>query len=770
LACTGVGIALGSVIAGRLSRNYIETGLIPVAALGISLGIALLPGLENPYTMAAAFLLVGVMGGMFIVPLNAIIQFQAEESRLGTILAGNNWVQNVAMLAALGLTASFAILGIDSVQLFYILALVAVIGTGYTVAHLPHSLARILATAILKRRYRIDVVGFENLPQAGPTLLLGNHISWIDWALVQIACPRPLRFVMFRGIYELWYLKPFFKAFGVVPIAAGRSKDSIKTISALLQKGECVCLFPEGAISRNGHLGKFHTGYERMVEGIEDGVIIPFYLHGLWGSSFSRAEQGLREARAPSTRRDLIVAFGKPLSFATQADQLKQKVFELSISAWSSYTQSLNSIPQSWLQTARANASQVALIDSTGTRLSNLQMVATVSCISKAMGLKDGNPNVGVLLPAGPAVAIANLAIQLRGKAAVQLNYTATPSAISAAISDSGVTRVITSRSFLEQLLKRDLDIAALTGDSVELVFMEDLQNAVPRWKLVSTMIQFRLLPLRWYFRLHGESVAVDAPAAILFSSDGGDRPQGIVLSHRNIIANSKQVSDVLNTRVDDVVMSCLPCFHSFGLIVTTMMPLLEGIPAVCHPDPTDTLAISKLVAKYQATILAGTASVLSLYANNKKIHPLMLNSLRLVIASAGGLSEEVRNGFQTRFGKTIYKGYGPTQTAPVVSANIPDAMDTSDWKIQVGNKPGSVGMPLPGTSIRVVDPDSLDELALGEEGLILFCGNQVMLGYLNDEKLTNESIVEVDDLRWYKTRDRGHLTDDGFLVIADGY
>ena len=128
-------------------------------------------------------------------------------------------------------------MGIDSVGLFYILTAVAVLGTGYTVRKLPHSLVRILATAILKRRYRVEVIGFDNIPQTGATLMLGNHISWIDWALVQIACPRPIRFVMLKRIYETWYLKPFFKAFGVVPIAAGQSRESLRTINALLQDG-----------------------------------------------------------------------------------------------------------------------------------------------------------------------------------------------------------------------------------------------------------------------------------------------------------------------------------------------------------------------------------------------------------------------------------------------------------------------------------------------------------------------------------------------------
>ncbi len=430
LACAGLGIALGSIIAARASRNYIETGLIPIGALGVALGIAILPGLGSAVSMGIAFLFVGITGGMFIVPLNSLIQFHAREEQLGTILAGNNWIQNVAMLTALITTVVFASVGIDSVGIFYVLTMIAVIGTGYTVRKLPHSLARIIATGILQRRYRIEVVGFDNLPESGAALLLGNHISWIDWALVQIACPRPIRFVMLRSIYETWYLKPFFKVFGVVPISSGQSKDSLKTISELLLAGEMVCLFPEGAISRNGHLGKFHSGYLRAVEGLEDGVIIPFYLRGLWGSTFSRADTGLQEARARSVRRDLIVAFGKAIPLHTPPEQLKQKIFDLSISAWDSYSRKLDPVPLAWLKTAKRAPGNIGVVDTSGTQLTNRQMVAACVCFARAMKLKSKTPNIGLVLPASGAAAIATMATTLKGKTVVQLNYTAGTEAV----------------------------------------------------------------------------------------------------------------------------------------------------------------------------------------------------------------------------------------------------------------------------------------------------------------------------------------------------
>src|SRR5690606_24045987 len=154
----------------------------------------------------------------------------------------------------------------------------------------------------------------------------------------------------------------------------------------------------------------------------------------------------------------------------------------------------------------------------------------------------------------------------------------------------------------------------------------------------------------------------------------------------------------------------------------------------------------------------------------NTKVEPLMLDSLRIVVAGAEKLQERVRSEFELKFNKKIFEGYGTTETTPVISVNIPDMLDSVYWKLQHGNKPGTVGMPLPGSSIRIVDPDSLQTLAPGEDGLILVSGTQLMLGYLNDPEKTAQVIVNLDNRRWYKTGDKGHLDEDGFLTIVDRY
>ena len=332
IACAGIGIVLGALFAGQASRQRIESGLIPLGALGLVFALSWMPNLTETWSLALAFLTMGVFGGIFIVPLNALIQFHAGE-RSGVVLAGSNWLQNITMLAFLGLTMLFALWGLDSRGLFIFIAAVAMIGALYTVIKLPQSLILYLLGILMRRAYRVDVAGLDNLPAQGGVLLLGNHISWLDWAIVQLASPRPIRFVMRRHYYQKWYLKWFVDLFGVVPIARGESREALQQVNRLLKAGEVVCIFPEGKISHNGQLATFKRGFERVVEGVE-GTIVPFYLGGMWGSRFSRCNEKLRELRSSNNRREVQVSFGGPMAINSSAVEVKQQVFELSTLSW----------------------------------------------------------------------------------------------------------------------------------------------------------------------------------------------------------------------------------------------------------------------------------------------------------------------------------------------------------------------------------------------------------------------------------------------------
>ena len=262
----------------------------------------------------------------------------------------------------------------------------------------------------------------------------------------------------------------------------------------------------------------------------------------------------------------------------------------------------------------------------------------------------------------------------------------------------------------------------------------------------------------------------MDKTAAILFSSGSEGLPKGIELSHKNLVGNIKQSISILNPDTNDIIIGSLPPFHSFGFTITTLMPLVEGIPLVCHPDPTDAVGMGKAVATHQATILCGTSTFLRLYNRNRKLHPLMFESLRLVISGAEKLNPDVRDGFKAKFGKDVLEGYGATETTPVACVNIPDVLNPQYWTIQQGKREGTVGMALPGTRIRIVNPEDYKDVESGKEGLILIGGTQIMKGYLKDEEKTSNTIIQENGVRWYKSGDKGQLDADGFLSILGRY
>ncbi|MGS2718502.1 acyl-[ACP]--phospholipid O-acyltransferase [Eionea flava] len=798
LAATGVGIAIGSLIAGRCSKNYIETGIIPIGAMGLALGLFVLPLLDSVFALALNFLWIGVMGGLFIIPLNALIQYHAKDSDLGKTLATNNLIQNIAMLSFLALTVAFSLADIASQQLLQLIAVIALVGGFYTVLKLPQSLIRFGLGFVMSRHYKTDVQGMQNIPQKGGVLLLGNHISFVDWAIIQIACPRPVHFVMEKSIYDRWYLQWFLKLVGCIPIQSGaQSKTALAEIARLLDAGKVVCLFPEGTLSRTGNMATFRKGYERAIALTADAVenntadnvppirIIPFYLHGLWGSQFSRSSSRIKNTRSTGYTRDVMIAFGEPMPKETPTDVLKRRVFDLSIQAWDAHIHSHSSIAATWVDRVKSKTNAPAITDTLmGSQLSASKALAVASAMAKRISGQcsknaasknmSEQQNIGILLPTSAGGVLTNMATLLAGKTIVNLNYTASNEAIAAAIAQADITTVYTSARFLKKLSDKGMPLGSVL-DKVELVYVEELMQSMSRTELLARWLLVKAAPAALLKALWVKPVSSNATAAILFSSGSEGLPKGVQLSHQNIIANVKQVADVLNTQDDDVVMASLPLFHAFGLTVTQFMPLLEGLPLVCHADPTDALGVAKAIAKNRVTLLCGTSTFLRLYCRNHKVHPLMLDSLRIVVSGAEKLSPDVRDAFGKKFNKPIYEGYGATETAPVASVNLPDAIDLRSYRVQQGQKLGTVGMPLPGTSIKIVNPSVLDddvihELPTGEQGMILIGGVQVMQGYLQQPEKTADAIKIIDGVRWYVSGDKGFVDEEGYLTIVDRY
>ena len=769
LAVSGLGLILGSYVAGKMSHLHIELGIVPVGAVGIFISLFCLTLTDSNLFLTICSFAFGFFGGLFIVPLNAAIQYFAPEAISGKIMAGNNFMQNVLMVAFLLLSILFVKSSLSTTNLLIFASLVCLVGSFYAMLQLPHLFTRLLLLPILKTGYRFHVNGLKNLPQSGGVLLLGNHISWIDWLVLQAASPRAIKFVMYRPIYNKWYLTWFLRIFKVIPIGGGASKESIQTIRSYLENGEVVALFPEGHISYNGQINEFQKGFEHVLEGLENITTVPFYLRGLWGSSFSRADSHYKILSKKRGKREVLVAFGKPINGFIDAVAMKQKVVELSFSAWEHFINEQAPLTHHWLESAKSDLFKECVADAQGTELNNVKFIAAVLSFARVLKTKlRGQRHVGVLLPSSAAGAIVNMALFVLGKVPVNLNYTLSAESMQKALAKAQIDTVLSSAKFLDKLTAKGFDFNAILAD--KLLFAEDIAKGLNKTAKTHAFLTALFAPQWWIKLRYFADVKLDDTATILFSSGSEGDPKGIELSHKNLLTNIKQVSELLNFRRDDVILNSLPIFHSFGLTVTTLLPLCEGVKMVSVADPTDGATIGKMSAKHGVSILFGTSTFFRLYTRNKKLHPLMFQNVRIVIAGAEKLKTDVKDAFRLKFGLEIHEGYGTTETAPVAAVNVPNILEKDSLKELTFTKEGTVGLPLPGTIIKIVDPDTLNELKTGEDGLILIGGGQVMKGYLDDPEKTAEVIAELDGVRYYKTGDKGHIDEHGFVTIVDRY
>ncbi len=316
LAASGLGIMFGALLAGRLSRQHIELALMPVGAAGIIIGLALIPNIGSNFGHIANFMMIGVMGGFFIVPLNALIQFHADDAELGKVLAGNNLFQNIAMLVFLLATVALSSAGASAVLILSFLVLVAVSGSFYAVIKLPQSLARFFLFAQNGgKNARIEVMGVRNLPESPGALLVGKPCGNVDWALLQLASPRKIVPVIPQDLYQRKYLNWWFKLSGALPTGPGPlTAATTNAIVSLLDSRQVVYRDLTGNGDASGEACDPQYQLQRICQSTTADVrIIPYAI----------------QARG----RSAVVAFGRPEYPSIPWDELQRKLDALSVSA-----------------------------------------------------------------------------------------------------------------------------------------------------------------------------------------------------------------------------------------------------------------------------------------------------------------------------------------------------------------------------------------------------------------------------------------------------
>ena len=750
-----IGIGVGSLAAGRLSGDKIELGLVPLGAVGLGVFTLLLVPMTASYGMAAAVLVaLGFSGGLFVVPLNALLQQRPDDEEKGRVLATNNVLNTIGMLLSAGVVWGLgSLLDLTLGQIILVCGVFTLVATVYVVATLPEFLVRFVLWLLTHTIYRIHIVGRPNIPTRGPALIIANHVSMIDGALVGACIQRFVRFIVSSPIYYSPRLHWLFRRMHAIPVSAGNRREVVEAIArarAELVAGHVICIFAEGAVSRTGNLLPFKRGFERIVEGLEV-PIVPVYLDRVWGSIFSFKGQKFVWKRPERLPYPVSLNWGRPMPSSSTAIEVRQRLAELGADAIAERRAVEDRLHLEFVRVARRHRSKFAMADTTGQSLTFGRALLASFALSRVVTRRTpGQVNVATLLPASVGGALANIAISMAGKVPVNLNFTIGPEPLAGAIAQAEIQTILSSRTFIAK---------AGIAEMPQMVFLEDLRKEVSVGDKVRALVDSRLMPFALLRRRFARA-PVTQPASIIFSSGSTGVPKGVVLTHANVLANVDSLAQIFPVGPGDCFIGVLPFFHSFGFTGTMWFPLLQGASVAYHPNPMDAKTIGELAETHKATMLISTPTFCNSYL--RRCTKEQFAHLKYAIVGAEKLRESLATEFREKYGLELLEGYGCTEMAPVVAVNRPDVHDGTVR--QTGTKAGSVGHPIPGVAVKVVDRESGVELAVGEEGLLLVRGPNMMAGYLGAPDRTAEVVRD----GWYVTGDIAKLDEDGFIFITD--
>jgi len=753
------GIAIGSLIAAWLSGG--RATMLPAALGTLLMGVFLLdiwgvthgraahgtpvflPALM-PHVIVDLFML-SLAGGLLAVPSFAAVQAWAGSDRRARAVAGVNVISAAAMALGALLMSGLLAIGVSAPLLLALLGLACFGFAVWMLMTLPTGGLRDVMWMIFRIVYRIEVVGSDHLATAGPRSIIAlNHVSWLDAAVALAILDRPPVFAIDDEVARVWWVKLALRFVDAIPLDPAHPFGARRLVHAV-QDGRTLVIFPEGRITVTGSLMKVYDG-AALIAARADATIVPVRIAGLEVTPFSRLEaEQVRRRWFPKVRVTIL----EPARLAVDPSLVMRKRREaggaalyglLSDLIWRT-TSTDFTVFEAVAAAARTHGrGRVAAEDLTSGTITYRRLLTGAAVLGRVLApLSAPSEAVGVLMPNANASVALVLGLISSGRVPAMLNFTAGPANLLNACRAAQVRNIITSRAFvargqLEKLIE-GLEGGA-PGVQVKLVYLEDVRDRIGLTDKIRGMLQ------------GGRPLArrrADDAAAIIFTSGSEGTPKGVVVSHRNMLANIAQVAARIDYGRADKMFNVLPLFHSFGLTCGMVLPLVYGVPVFMYPSPLHYKAIPELIYKTNATVLIGTDTFLAGYARSANAYDF--RSLRYVVAGGEPVKAATRAIYLEKFGLRLLEGYGVTETGPVLSLNTP-----------MFNRFGTVGRMLPGIESRL---EAVPGIVAG--GRLLVRGPNIMLGYVRAER---PGVVEPPPEGWHDTGDIVAIDEDGFLAI----
>ena len=760
LAAFSIGVGVGSVGCTRLLRGEASPRLVPFAALGVSLFLfdfahaaASAHGLGTAGALASSrpgirmlldLAVAGACGGLYSVPLYAIIQESSATGTLARMIAADNVVNALAMALAAGATAGLAAVDASPTAILAWTAVANAFAAAWMVRMLPRETVRAIFRAYFRVVHGVTVKGLGNMPVAGTrTVVVVNHQSFLDGCLVAAYLPGGQAFAVDRTIATRWWAKPFLAAVRHITVDP-LNPFSARTMVRAVEEGQDLIIFPEGRITVTGGLMKVYDG-AGMVADKAGAVILPVRIEGarftLLSRLAGRMPRRLRQRLSLEVMPPVAIEVDPALMGRARRKAVAARLQDVMEEAALSAADVDRTLFGALLDARGTFGPRAPIIEDTAMAPLGYGRIVLGSAIlgRKLAATTAVAERVGVMLPNANGAVLAFMGLQAFGRVPAMLNFSAGSEAMLSACAAARVGTVVSSRAFVEKA-KLGAVVARMEG-AVSFTWLEDVKASIG---LVAKLRG--AWDARRARRLPGASSDPRSPAVVLFTSGSEGTPKGVVLSHRNILSNIAQVSAVVDFNASDRVFNAMPMFHSFGLTGATLLPLLSGVRSFLYPSPLHYRVVPELIYACRSTITFGTDTFLTGWA--RFAHPYDMRSVRYVFSGAERVREETRRLYADRFGVRILEGYGATETSPVLALNTP-----------LHGRPGCAGRLVPGMDYRLEPVEGI-----GDGGRMSVSGPNVMLGYL---RASDPGVIEPPPGGWYDTGDVCTVDAGRFVTIV---